>query len=254
MTTQVQVQVPRGMERYPRANPPWGPMAALIATGLNLAGFIGISIFVAILLIVSDAEDFDTLGDAPEWVAVVIVLGTLVQQGVTAGAALWATRQDWENIVNALGLNRYDWPHLWRPALMTIALYGGVIIYSVIMSLLGIDLLEPESTVDEDFVKGPWLVIGSFLMIVIGAPLSEEIVFRGAIFGGLLRWGFWPAALVSGFLFSAIHLDPGSLIPFWLVGIGLAWLYWSRGSLWDAIICHGLFNFTSYLLLIAGGE
>ncbi len=241
------------MRRHARAKPPWGPVNSLITIGVNIGGILLLSAVVAGIIAASGTE-FDSLSDAEDWVVVVVVGSTLAQQAVTAGGALWALRQGWETIVHGLGLNRYDWLQLWRPALMTIALYTGVIIYSVIMSWLDIDLLEPESTVDDDFVRGPLLVAGSFLMICVGAPLSEEIVFRGAIFGGLLRWGFWPAALISGFLFSAVHLDPGSLIPYWLVGIGLAWLYWSRGSLWDAIICHGMFNFTSYLLLISGAE
>jgi membrane protease YdiL (CAAX protease family) len=241
------------MRRYARARPPWGPLNALITIGVNIGGVLLLSGLVAVILVLA-GDDFDSLSDAEDWVVVMLVGITLVQQAVTAGGALWAVRRGWQTIVEALGLNRYDWTQLWRPALMTIALYTGVIVYSVIMSLLDIDLLEPESTVDEDFVRGPILVVGSFFMIVVGAPLSEEIVFRGAIFGGLLRWGFWPAALISGFLFSAVHLDLGSLIPFWIVGMGLAWLYWSRGSLWDSIICHGMFNFTSYLLLISGAE
>jgi membrane protease YdiL (CAAX protease family) len=245
------VHVPAGMRRYPRARPPWGPKNTLIAIAVNVGGILALSGVVAAIIFAADTE-FDSLSDAEDWVVVMFVGLTLVQQAVTGGGALWALRTRWDRMVEALGWNRYDWTQLWRPALMTIALYGGVIIYSVIMTWLDIDLLEPESTVDEDFVRGPILVAGSFLMICVGAPLSEEIVFRGAIFGGLLKWGFWPAAVISGFLFSAVHLDPGSLIPFWIVGIGLAWLYWSRGSLWDAIICHAMFNFSSYLLLISG--
>lgn len=247
------VQVPAGMRRYERARPPWGPINALITVGVNIGGVLLLSGLLALVIAVS-GTDFDSLSDAEDWVITLVVLSTLAQQMVTGAGALWALRTGWSRIVQALGLNRYDWIQLWRPALMTIALYGGVIIYSVIMAWLDIDLLEPESSVDEDFVRGPILVAGSFLMICVGAPLSEEIVFRGAIFGGLLRWGFWPAAVISGFLFSAVHLDPGSLIPFWIVGIGLAWLYWSRGSLWDSIICHGMFNFSSYLLLISGAD
>ncbi len=234
------------MRRYARANPPWGPKRALIVMATYspwaLIGVLGLLL----------GGDSDTSEDTEQWVFAILIGVTLFQQAISGGAALWALGVPWWRKVEGLGWNRYDWTQLWRPALMTIALYTFVIIYSVIMEALG--LIEPESAIDEDFVEGPVLVIGSFFMICVGAPLAEETVFRGGIFGGLLKWGFWPAALISGLLFSAIHMDLGSLIPFWAVGIGLAWLYWSRGSLWDSIICHGMFNFTSYLILISGAE
>jgi membrane protease YdiL (CAAX protease family) len=235
------------MRRYAKANPPWGPKRALAVLATYSPWII---IAVVGLLVGGDSDSSDEADE--QWVFAVLIGLTLFQQAIAGGAALWALGSTWWTKVEGLGLNRYDWTQLWRPALMTIALYAWVIIYTVIMDALG--FVEPESTVDEDFVDGALLVVGSFLMICIGAPLAEEIVFRGCIFGGLLKWGFWPAALISGLMFSAIHLDLGSLIPFWVVGIGLAWLYWSRGSLWDAIICHGMFNFTSYLLLISGAE
>jgi len=77
------------------------------------------------------------------------------------------------------------------------------------------------------------------------------LLFRGLVFGGLVRWGFWPAALLSGVGFSMAHIDPGTFIPFTLIGMALAWVYWSTGSLWDAIIAHSLFNTTSFLLLLS---
>jgi membrane protease YdiL (CAAX protease family) len=72
------------------------------------------------------------------------------------------------------------------------------------------------------------------------------------VFSGLLKWGFWPAAVSSAFLFTVFHLDPGSFIPFVLIGIGLAWLYWSRGTIWDSIIFHFFFNSASFVFLAWG--
>ena len=89
---------------------------------------------------------------------------------------------------------------------------------------------------------------------LIGAPLAEEMFFRVLLFGGMLRWGFWPAALISSLLFAGVHLDPGSLVPFTLIGVLLAWLFWRRGHLWDAIIFHLMFNATSFILLVSLGR
>ena len=89
------------------------------------------------------------------------------------------------------------------------------------------------------------------VVTVIGAPLSEELFFRGFVFSGLLRWGFWPAAAASALLFALVHFDPGSLLPFFSIGLLMAWLYWRRGSLWDAIVFHFLFNALSFSILVA---
>ena len=45
---------------------------------------------------------------------------------------------------------------------------------------------------------------------------------------------------------------PGSFIPFVLIGLGLAWLFWSRGTLWDSILFHFFFNSASFLILAWG--
>ena len=90
-----------------------------------------------------------------------------------------------------------------------------------------------------------------FLVACLAAPLAEESFFRGFMFTGLLRWGFWPSAAISSFAFTVAHLDPGSIIPFFWIGIIMAYLYRSRGTLWDSILFHFMFNFTSFLVLVA---
>jgi membrane protease YdiL (CAAX protease family) len=74
------------------------------------------------------------------------------------------------------------------------------------------------------------------------------------VFGGLLRWGFWPAAALSSLLFTLLHFDIGSIIPFFCIGLTMCWLFRSRGTLWDSMIFHFLFNFTSFVILLAVGS
>ncbi|HEX6031533.1 MAG TPA: type II CAAX endopeptidase family protein [Tepidiformaceae bacterium] len=236
------------MEETQHARPPWGPKFVFKVAGVYLGTFIGLQVLSLAVLALA-GFDLDSIDNDSDALTILLAFSFLQQVGSIA-LAVWAVQLPVSTLVAGLGLDRWRWTWIWRPALMTVALYAMVAIWSIIMQLLGIDLLEPDSSVDESFVKGPLLIIVSFFVIVVGAPLSEEFTFRGAIFGGLLKWGFWPAALVSGVLFGAIHFDPGSFIPFSIVGVGLAYLYWSRGSLWDNIICHAMFNFTSFLILV----
>ncbi len=88
------------------------------------------------------------------------------------------------------------------------------------------------------------------LSIVVGAPLMEELMFRGAIEGHFLRQGKSPlfAILVSGLLFGLYHMNPAQ-IPFaFLLGCLLGWLYYRTGSLWPSIVCHAVNNGLAVIL------
>lgn len=83
------------------------------------------------------------------------------------------------------------------------------------------------------------------VLAVILAPLCEEIVFRGFLFGGLKRkMSGLVAALVSSSLFALLHgySAVGILLVF-VYGLVFCWLYARSGSLWPGILAHGLLNF-----------
>jgi membrane protease YdiL (CAAX protease family) len=83
----------------------------------------------------------------------------------------------------------------------------------------------------------------AILSLVIIAPIVEEIVFRGLLFGALAKHlGILASAIVTAILFGAIH---GDLILFpTLVAIGFvgAIAYAATGNLWVAVILHAVNN------------
>ena len=162
------------------------------------------------------------------------------------------SKQTFRELVRTLGLDRFNWRGVWVPVLTVFAAYLFTFLWIVAMEATGIDLLTPNSTVPVEITREPLTLSIAAAATVVGAPISEELFFRGFVFAGLLRWGFWPAASVSAMAFSVIHLDPGSLVPFFILGALMAWLFYRRGSLWDAILFHFLFNFTSFTLLAVG--
>lgn len=162
------------------------------------------------------------------------------------------SKQSFSELVGTLGLNRFSWRGMWVPVAAVVGAYVATVVYIVAMQATGIDLLTPESTVPVEITRDDFTLSVAAAATVVGAPLSEELFFRGFVFAGLLRWGFWPAVAVSSLGFSIIHLDPGSVVLFFGIGATMAWLFYRRGSLWDAIVFHFLFNFTSFALLAAG--
>lgn len=82
------------------------------------------------------------------------------------------------------------------------------------------------------------------LSIAIMAPLVEELLFRGAIQGHLLKQGMKPtsAILIASAVFGIIHMNPVQ-IPFaFALGLIFGWLYYRTGSVVPGIIGHFINN------------
>jgi membrane protease YdiL (CAAX protease family) len=178
---------------------------------------------------------------------------TLVYEvSLIAVVAIVARQADFKQLRKNFHLERFSFEDLWVPVVAMIGLYVFVIAYTVLVDLLGIDALEPRSNVPEPIQRDNLGMIIAGVLACLAAPFTEELFFRGLVFRGLLRWGFLPAAAISAFIFSGAHLSIGALIPFFVVGMTMAWLYWRRSRLWDTIVFHFLFNATSFALLAAG--
>lgn len=101
---------------------------------------------------------------------------------------------------------------------------------------------------------GSAMITGYAALAVVGAPVVEEVLARGMIYGFLRRWadGLWgsrfvaaavgaiPSALLfavgHGFSFNAL------VVAAFIGGLILAGIYERTGSLWPAIVGHASFN------------
>lgn len=85
---------------------------------------------------------------------------------------------------------------------------------------------------------------------VIVAPLVEETVFRGFIYGVLKRYtDSWFAALCSASLFALVHMHVGSFVPLFVLALGFCAAYERTGCLLVPMFMHAFFNGTSTALL-----
>jgi membrane protease YdiL (CAAX protease family) len=130
----------------------------------------------------------------------------------------------------------------------TFAAYGGFFVFLVIYGL--IVQPDPQEIIEEIEQERETLkLVALGLLVVLAAPVSEEVFFRGFLFGGLRgRISFWPAAVISGLLFGLVHLPGGPLQvpPLAVFGILLAWLYERTGSLGPPILMHTIQNAISF--------
>ncbi|TMA20499.1 MAG: CPBP family intramembrane metalloprotease [Deltaproteobacteria bacterium] len=81
------------------------------------------------------------------------------------------------------------------------------------------------------------------ITVTLAAPLGEELFFRGFALPALRRtWGPLAALVVSGALFSLLHMDAVGFIGLMEIGMLLGALRWWSGSLWAAMIGHAVNN------------
>jgi membrane protease YdiL (CAAX protease family) len=145
-----------------------------------------------------------------------------------------------------------------------LAVAGGLLCVPVVslvnlafQSLLGGPIENPQlqALAPEGFSWSS--LIGMLLLVGVVVPFVEEIVFRGLIFGWLrkhLRFAY--AAPISAVVFAVVHAIPMLMPPLALMGLLLAAVVERSGSLWPAIILHGVFNsvmtITYYTALASG--
>jgi len=78
---------------------------------------------------------------------------------------------------------------------------------------------------------------------VVLAPLTEEVIFRGCLYGVARKFaGRWPAIIFTAVVFALIHGHLPSLPGLMILAVTLALVYERTGSLWAPVGLHALFN------------
>lgn len=126
----------------------------------------------------------------------------------------------------------------WRP----IAL--GVVVTTLLsfgVSQLGI---QPEGVKQvTDSVRDLAVLLPTLLVLAVLAPLVEELVFRGLLYGWLAgRWGHLIAFLLSSLAFAAAHYEPAHILLVAPLGLWFGWLRWRTNSLVPSIVAHVINN------------
>jgi uncharacterized protein len=121
----------------------------------------------------------------------------------------------------------------------------------VILRLVDGDLSGPA----RDLIERADDPVGVVLLVLIagvGAPLIEELFFRGFLLRGLLRrMGPVPAVLVSSVVFAAVHRQPLQFPALLVFGLVAGWLTVRTGRLGPAWAAHVAFNVVTIVLLLS---
>lgn len=133
-------------------------------------------------------------------------------------------------VLPALAFRRAGWK-------MVVFGTAGALVVSIAVSQLGI---EPEGVKEAlNVARDPALFAASLLVMAVLAPVAEETVFRGLLYGWLdARWGATVAWAASSVLFAAAHVEPAHVILVLPLGLWFGFLRWRSGSLWPSLVAH----------------
>jgi membrane protease YdiL (CAAX protease family) len=99
-----------------------------------------------------------------------------------------------------------------------------------------------------DKANGGWIIV-LIVVVALGAPLIEELVYRGLILQALQsRLNDWLALLISSAWFALIHLQPVELPGLFAFALVLGICFQRTGRLGMAIFAHIGFNAAGLLL------
>ena len=171
-----------------------------------------------------------------------------------AGWPLLVTRWRGNGVVIDLGWRfrpgDWGWGLVGGVAAFAAGLLGGLVslwLFGDFTSAAGEQAEELAST------GGPVLVLLFALMVAVGAPIAEELAFRGLLFAGLAKRGVrpWLTVLVTAVAFSLLHFEPRRLLVLLGIGIVLGVVRWRTRSLGAAIVAHGVNNLPGALGILA---
>ena len=220
----------------------WGggmvALGVLIAAGTMLIGTIFVAIF--------DPElETSAARNAAQLVVALSLIGTAL------GFALTDTQGRLKEAFGKLGLGSRVAFGAIGLALLAWLIY--ILVAGILTPLLQPDQEDVTRELGTNKDELGSVAVAAFL-IVIAAPLSEELFFRGFMFGGLRRsMSLWPAAVISAIVWGSLHLGAGNIgvaVQLAVFGVILAWLYERSGTLWAPVLAHAINNTIAFVLLV----
>lgn len=182
-----------------------------------------------------------------------VILGMLFQLFVCAALLLYLHRLRGLNPAELFGLQHMHW----RSLIMIVLVFAVIALVSVnLASAITVNWLKdvwPE-TKPQELVQAfqssggiEFKLLVAIAAVVI-APLAEETLFRGFVYGVLKRYTDAPfAAITSSLMFAIIHMHVGSLLPLCMLAVLFCVAYEISGCLLVPMCLHAIFNAASLI-------
>ncbi len=239
--------------------PRWGLIDVGLAVPVIFAAVIVATLITLAFVGIPSTEpgqplDVNALLSKP---ALVVVPG-LVQQAAMAGWVVFVARRKGSGVVADFGGIVLPKDLGLGLVAALAALVGSSVVIQVAQRITGADAAGNTDIIGEAS-SNPWLPVIIF-MVVVGAPVSEELFFRGLLLRSLEnRWSTPVAAIGSTVAFSIVHLqgDVTStstlllLLGIAIYGVVQALIVIRTGRLGPAIVSHMMINGAVTALVLA---
>lgn len=228
----------------------WTVRDVLLATGTVVALIIlTVLILSFVLSRAGRTEDWFDNGEVLGLPAP-LALATLLEAFFLGVVVLFSGVRDWSH-VRRLGFVRANGraPYALALAAWFAALVvGGLWIF--LTQAAGIGFLKPPDSAAELLDYSGGALVAPIIVVGIITPICEETFFRGfALPAFAKRYGLWGGILLSAALFSVFHLSVGLIVPVFIFGIALGWLYARTGSIYPSIAAHAVQNVVALLVV-----
>jgi uncharacterized protein len=212
----------------------WGPMD--VVKGMLAALVVGL--LIAPLIVLPFDPDLD--GDGTLLIAQALFGLTLIGVAIVAASG-WKFREPGAGL-RRLGLRSFAPSAFGWIAAVIFGYFAFAILFSVLIVTPEQEDIGEELGIGDETLA---VAVIAVILIVVLAPVSEELFFRGFVYGGLRsKLSFWPALVIAGLIFGSIHAPTGitTVIPLAVLGGGFCFLYEKTGSVWPCMIGHAINN------------
>lgn len=188
-------------------------------------------------------------------IGVLVIVGSAAPWILLAGWPLYATSR-WGNGPRIDLHLRLSWSDAgWGALAGVVGLFLAAIV-AVITTLIVGDFSSLAAEAAEELVdSASFTSLFIFaVMLMVGAPIAEELAFRGLLFGALQRRGVGAAwtIIISAVVFAMFHFEPTRFFVLLAPGLVFGFVRWKTGSLGSAMVAHGVNNAPAAVFLLAG--
>ena len=148
-------------------------------------------------------------------------------------------------------LPRRAWQLIWQIPIIIFC----AALFAVIVKYFLFPAEDINSSVRQSASMDSGMTLHIKLLMFTGAavlmPIAEEVIFRGVFFQYFSKHtGIIWSAIISAFLFAAVHFNVNIFPAAFIAGLGSAWLFYNYQSLWASILLH-MVNNSLVALMIA---
>jgi len=154
--------------------------------------------------------------------------------------------------LSQLGLRKPKSSSNWFLVIPTFFAYAGVLF----VADTALRYFLPELNLDQEQelvfknAAGIYQMIIAGIALLVVAPVTEELIFRGFIFKGFRnKLGFLLAAIISSALFGIAHGQLNVAVDTFILGMFLCFLYEKSKSIWLPIALHAFKNGIAFYLI-----